>query len=328
MTGSGNLCGLAYYEVAVRESPHREFLLQASRSRDVAIAAAADNCRFDERAGADRWATFEALLAPGGATTWDDWAEAYRLHLEQRCNVARPAIPEAFLDANQSAWLGGLSENQSLVRVEDLSRALQASNLDHESLRSLLQRANEDDDASQAVLQFFRAWNERRDARPTFAAFWDEVQEELNEADWAHALRDRLGLGHYGHRGGQPQHVALMRYSVADVYTAQAEDRLGTACALPTVLDGGMHEFFFSAPRGYPFGATVHLVPDRANALTAEVVHCRIDYEHRHLCRLGEITRASRPDDEQLRTARDRHLYALREACNRADFGEPMAGRT
>ena len=112
------------------EPPCSELLLRASRSDDLVVAAAADNCRFDERAGAERWTAFEVLLAPNGATTWDDWAEAYRLHLEQRCNVARPTVPDAFLDANRSAWLGGLSKNQSLVRIEDLSRALQASGLD------------------------------------------------------------------------------------------------------------------------------------------------------------------------------------------------------
>jgi len=160
-----------------------------------------------------------------------------------------------------------------------------------------------------------------------FAAFWDEVQEELDDADWPHALRDRLGLGHYGYPEGQPLPIALMRYSVADVHVAQEKHQLGTACALPTVLDGGMHEFFFPVPREHPFGATVHLVPDRADTLTAEVLHCRIDYERRHLCRLGEITRPSRPDDDQIREARDLHLYALQEACGREDFGEPMEGR-
>ena len=310
------------------ESPYREFLLRASRSDDIAVAAAADNCRFDERAGAERWTAFEALLAPSGAITWDDWAEAYQLHLEQRCKVARPAVPDAFLDVNREAWLSELSENQSLIRLEDLSRALQANNLGLEDLRDLLQRADgHDDDASQAVRGFFEAWNERRDARPAFAAFWDEVQEELEDADWPHALRDRLGLGHYGCSEGQPQPIALMRYSVADVHAAQEEHQLRTACALPTVLDDGLNEFFFSVPREHPFGATVHLAPSQADTLTAEVLHCRIDYERQHLCRLGEITRSGRPDNDQLREARDLHLYTLQEECKREDFGEPLEGR-
>ena len=77
-------------------------------------------------------------------------------------------------------------------------------------------------------------------------------------ADWPHALRDRLGLGHYG--GGAELPVALMRYSLADVFLAQASRQLSVACALPTVLDGGMHQFFFPVPREHPYGATVHLL--------------------------------------------------------------------
>ena len=63
---------------------------------------------------------------------------------------------------------------------------------------------------------FFDAWNQRRDARSAFAAFYDEVQQEADDADWPHALRDRLGLGHYGRTGGAPLPVALMRYPLAE----------------------------------------------------------------------------------------------------------------
>jgi hypothetical protein len=161
-----------------------------------------------------------------------------------------------------------------------------------------------------------------------FATFYDEVQEESDDADWPHALRDRLGLGHYGYAGGSPLPVALMRYSLADVFSAQASHRLSTGCALPTVLDGGMHEFFFPVPREHPYGATVHLLPGRADTLTAEIVHCRIDYQRKHLYGLGTITRPHRSTDDQLRDARDLHLLALQVECDRDDFGETLKGRT
>ncbi len=261
-----------------------------------------------------------------GAIVWADWIKAYELHFEQRCMVARPSVPDAFLEINQDAWLRSLSPNQSVVRIEDLNRPLAASTLELDDLRELLQRADDGDrDAEQAVGRFFEAWNERRDARPAFVAFFDEVQDELDDADWPHALRDRLGLGRLGCR---PQPIALMRYSLEDVFKAQKQHQAANACALPTVLDGGMHKFFFPVPREHPYGATVHLAPDRADTLTAELVHCRIDYEPRHLYRIGEITRPSRLDDDQLREARDLHLYALQEACNRDDFGEALQGRT
>ena len=118
-----------------------------------------------------------------------------------------------------------------------------------------------------------------------------------------------------------------MRYSLEDVFKAQKQHQVANACALPTVLDGGMHEFFFPVPQEHPYGATVHLVPDRADTLTAELIHCRIDYEPRHLYRLAEITRPNRLNDDQLRETRDLHLLALQVECDREDFGEPRKGR-
>ena len=309
------------------------FLWQCSRSHDMIDAAVADNCRFDERAGADRWRRFESLLskllAGRGPVGWQDWHEAAKLHRERFCDVARPSVPDAFLEINRSAWLDSLPDNQTLVRMEALNRPLQNSDLDLDQLNNLLQRADSGNgDAIRAVDSFFDAWNQRRDARPAFAAFCDEVQQELDDDDWPHALRDRLGLGHYGHTGGAPLPVALMRYSLAEVYSAQAQQQPSSACALPTVLDGGMHQFFFPVPREHPYGATVHLLPGWADTLTAEIVHCRIDYRRGHLYRLGTITRPHRLDDDQLREARDLHLLALQEACGRGDFGEALEGRT
>ena len=311
------------------------FLRRCSRSHDTIEAAVADNCRFDERAGDDRWQQFEdllsALVADRGAVEveWQDWTEADQLHRDRYCNVSRPSVPDAFLDINRSAWLGELSDNQTLVRIEALSRPLDTSGLELDGLTDLLQQADRGGgDAGRAVHSFFDAWNQRRDARPAFAAFYDEVQQESDDDDWPHALSDRLGLGHYGQAGGAPLPVALMRYPLANVYSAQIRMQLSSACALPTVLDGGMHEFFFPVPREHPYGATVHLQPDRAETLTSEIVHCRIDYRREHLHRLGTITRPHGLDDGRLREARDLHLLALQVESGREDFGETFEGRT
>ena len=309
----------------MRTSPYNNFLHRASRSADAVLAAVADNCRFDERASEERWAAFEAMLSRAGGITHTDWDEAYRLYFEQRCMVPRASVPDAFLEPNRDAWLEKIDENQSLVRIEALSRPLQRTALELGELVALLQST--DDEAGHAVGSFIAAWNQRRDARPAFAAFADEVRAEMEDDDWPHALRDRLGLGHYSATADAPMPIALMRYSIEDVLAAQTP-AVANAVALPTVLDGGMHEFFFPTPRDHVYGATVHLVPELADTLTAEVVHCRIDYEPRHLHRLGEISRPVLLDDDQLREARDLHLYALRDAGGRDDFGEPLEGRT
>ena len=89
-----------------------------------------------------------------------------------------------------------------------------------------------------------------------------------------------------------------------------------------------MHQFFFPVPREHHYGATVHLLPGLADTLTAEIVHCRIDYQRTHLYRLGTITRPHRLTGDQLRSARDLHLLALQVECGRTDFGETLEGRT
>lgn len=316
---------------------HTALLHHLSRSTNTVVAAVADNCRFDERASRDRWHQFDALVS-GVATSrpvtnWEDWAEANRIHLDLKCNVDSESVPDAFLEMNRDAWLNALSEDQTLVRIEALPRALNSSALDLDTLSDLLRRsANGDGDADHAVRSFLDAWNQSRDARPTFAAFYDEVRQDADHADWPHALRDRLGLGHHGyHRPGTvatPLPVALMRYSLADVFAVHEPRELAFFCAVPTVLDGGMDQFFFPVPRQHPYGAAVHLAPDQSDTLTAEIVHCRINYRRDHLWRTGWITRPHHVVNDLLPEARDRHLFALQLACDRPDFGESFAGRT
>ena len=310
---------------------YQGFLREHSRSPDAVVAAVADNCRFDERAGTGRWQQFELLLsatAGDGAIGWDDWIETNRLHFQRYCAVARPDVPDAFLDSNQSAWLPDMSEDQSLVRIEAITHPLWTSDLDLDRLDGLLQRAGTGDvDARQTVQSFLDAWNQRRDARPTFAAFYNDVKQEADDHDWPHALRDRLGLGSYGSSGGAPFPVALMCYSVADVLSAQTSDGSRVACAVPTVFDGGMNEFFFPVPERSRYGATMHLLPEQAGTTTAEIVHCRIDYKREHLWKIGEITQPRQLTGSKLRCVRDRHLIALQNTCARRDFGEFMVGR-
>ncbi len=305
---------------------YQGFLQRHSQSPDAVVAAVADNCRFDERAGIGRWQRFDSLLrdeaANLSAMDWKDWNATNKRHRDRYCKVHRPCVPDAFLEINRCAWLQDLPANQSLVRIEDLTRPLIRSsrldNLDH--LKDLLQGAdNGNDDARRAVQDFFDEWNQDRDARPAFAAFYDQVQQEADGSDWPHALRDRLGLGHYC---GATLPVALMRYPFAEVFSARASRQLPVACAVPTVLDDGMHQFFFPAPRERSSGATVHLAPKRAGTITAEILHCRIDYRREHLWKIDYIKRPRKLTDDQLREARDWHLLALQEECDRGDFGE------
>lgn len=145
------------------EPPHRELLLHASRSDCLNVAAEADNCRFDEWAGGERWRRFEALVKDetSGVANWDDWRRAYNLHLGRSFHVPQRSVPDAFLDLNQGAWLT-LPADRSLLRVENLSVALETNGYDFNGLKDLLRRADEGEaDAIQEMHMFFNAWNQR-----------------------------------------------------------------------------------------------------------------------------------------------------------------------
>jgi hypothetical protein len=203
----------------------KPFLDKLAHSTDTVEAAVADNCRFEERASDQRWKQFEICLPHDDVDTMtrDDWAEARGLYMDKRVKVSRPSIPDTFLDINRCAWKKGMAANQDLVRFEHLASPLKGtwddgSTLEEklENFRDLLKRADsgKDYDAEQSVASFFELWSSLRDNRPSFAAFYDEVREECDDDDWPHALRDRLGLGHYGGHPDVLIPVALMRYSL------------------------------------------------------------------------------------------------------------------
>jgi len=301
----------------------RLFLNQLSRSTEAKQAAIADNCRFDERVAPLRWDKFENRLLDPLKPDWADWSEADRLNYESSVTVLSSSIPDSFLDLNQTAWLQGIATNRTVVRLEHLERLLSKENLSFTSLQNLLDST--DADEQKRLESLIQSWNKARDGRPMFAAFYDEVKAEADHGDWQHRLRDRLGLGHYGSDKGVTIPVALMRYSLDEVATVA--HKVPNAFALPTVLDGGMHEFYFPVPKSHPYGATLHLAPNQADTLTAEMLHYRIDYQPEHLWKIAMITRPHNVQNNSLREARDLHLLALQEATSRPDFGETMEGR-
>ena len=311
---------------------HRDFLQLHSRHGDANVASVADNCRFEERASTERWAAFDDMIAraagPTGLTDWGEWCVAGKLYRDGRSAVSTSDVPDAFLETNRGAWLGDLEENQTLVRIEDLGQPLRDFGYTLDDLAELVRRSRAGDtDALMAVTEFVEAWNGRRDARPAYAAFYDEVRTEAESVDWPHELRDRLGVGHHGTEDGPSVPLALMAYSAKEVFAAARARGVPTAFALPTVLDDGMHPYYFPSPKQQPFGAALHLDLDHALVLTAEVIHYRIDYAPPHIRRLGRITRAHGLHNDELRQARDLHLLALQEETGRGDFGEMFEGR-
>lgn len=182
--------------------------------------------------------------------------------------------------------------------------------------------------ARQFLENFCEQWNTsvRTDHRPTFAAFFGDVEEDVEAIDWPNRLRDRLGLSHYNVLGDRtpPKPVALLRYRVKEVLAA-GSDQDGASFAVPTVLDGELNTHFFPAPREVLYGRSLDLNPDpECERLVAEVLHRRIEYRPEHILKVGKITSPLPPFQTGTAFARLRngHRFCLRYESGREDFGE------
>lgn len=284
---------------------------------DVTERSRADNIWFEQRVSAARQNAFEQETV--GAADAEALKRAQADYCNEFVKVDEGDVPHTFDGALAPADLGAIDEMQKIVRIESLVRPLEKHDIEFVRLQEAL--ANEE---SAVVDGFLGAWNNSniRDGRPAFAAFKDELQDDLAEPDWPTRLRDRLGLAHYDCRDGAIP-IALMEYSVAEVRAVAANFAGASAFTAPTVFDTDPWPYFFPAPPELPCGRTMALyeVQDD-NELLAEILHFRIAYRREHLVRLDEIRTPPNPFD--LRGLRNHHLLALQIASGREDFGEEI----
>lgn len=322
-------------------SETRRFLDAVSRpsgpmGEPVEVISIADNCRFDERLTQARWSRFESEAArneSGELVVWADWMEIETRYRQQEVEVARMSVPATFQSCNQSAWLEGLAEQQTVMRLESVAWPLKLNACSLTQLQGWWEQHTQSGEAGEraraALTKFLDVWNAQRDHRPVFGTFVDAVQEAADDADWPHRLRDALGLGHYGRTAEDGDVVVMqMRYPLSEALNAAKARKWAAAAALPTPLDGGMNEFFFPSPKGDPYGATLHLEPGCADQLAPEILHASFDYRIKHIHAIGVISRPHPMQGSVLSSARDQHLDAMRQVSARPDFGERLAGRT
>jgi hypothetical protein len=275
--------------------------------------AEADNLVFETRVGAARQAFFEDYAKDA------DGAETLRQrHIDYRQDhVAVIDVPHTFQRTLQPAELQAYDDHQRIVRLEGLSRPLQAIGWTFDQLRQAV------DDKNHAMLdKFLTVWDASRDARPSFGGFAPELADEIKAADWPCRLRDRLGLAHYDARTG-PIPVALMIYPMREVVAALEDPAMACAFTVPTVLDSEPWPYFFPAPNQLPYGRAMPLAPiDDENLLLAEILHCRLRYRRDHLFKIGQIVTPL--GDLDIRALRNHHLTALRLAADDDTFGEEI----
>jgi hypothetical protein len=242
----------------------------------------------------------------------DYWSEFVRVDED---------VPHTFDSALSPADLGPIDDMQRIVRIEGIARPLAKHGITFDRLRQALTN-NE----TAVIDGFLTTWNSSsiRDWRPSFAAFKDEVMDDLTKADWPSRLRDRLGLAHYDCAAG-PIPIALMEYSVAEVRAAPTASAVSSVFTAPTALDSSPWPFFFPAPVDLSCGRTMALYEVKDDKeLLAEILHFRIAYKRQHVVRLDEIR--SPPNTFDLRRLRNHHLFALHVAAGRDDYGEEIPG--
>jgi len=288
-------------------------------------AAIADNHLFEARVSANRQAEYEAMV--GAATDKAEWRS---LHNKKylATHVKTPGefdVPTTFLASNDAALCPFFASNQDIVRIESLVYAFEQSSapVSVDQLQTFMKER--DASKSDALELFMQEWNKARFNWPMFGTFYDIVRDEADSDDWPHLLRDRLGLAYEGSDAATIP-VALMRYPAKLVLDkAKKDSRVAAGFALPTVLDGDLNPFYFPAPADYPFGATLNLSASSNDKLTAEIFNMRIDYQPKHIWKVGYIRRPLAFGS--LRKRRDQHLQLLRSETGKADFGRLMESR-
>lgn len=293
--------------------PGRDAALTEWRAHpDRRDRAEADNIWFEEQVSEPRRHRFEALApaapSPAALRAW---------HVDYWKTYIQTSDPDTFRRDLRPTRPGPwpLDADQRIVRLESVRPdVLNEAGM---TLADLLAAHSGHDTA---VLDLFlQRWNVKRDGRPAFAAWKDEMLDELRAPDWPDRFRDRLGLAHYDPSSARPIPVILMEYDVSTVLRAAAGR--DTIC-IPTVLDSGPSPWFFPSPAGLAYGRSMD-ISEHDPQLRSELLHVPVAYAHDHIARIGEIAApVTAPPMQQLR---NRHLAALRTAARNPAFGQEMA---
>lgn len=287
-------------------------------STDIDERSEAHNIHFEERLNRARLVAFEHQMTTpcvDYSHLRDELSNFVRTYVE----VALPNVPATF-NADVTALLLP-SPEQKLVRIENITRHLANTGLKVEDLEKSLTSAKP---VKSAVADMFvESWNLARDARPSFAAFRDQLITEIEDVDWPHKLRDRLGLSHFN-TGGGPLDVALVEYTVEEVIEeSKRSAAIVQPFTLPTFLDMKPNSQFFPVPKELPAGAPMALFEIWSDEqLIAELLHARITYRRQHIVKIGRIDTSSPLVAKQV--LRNTHLSALQLASDREDFGKEL----
>jgi len=305
------------------------------KSHDPILRARGENFRFEERVSQSRYSQYEVQYSPTSGK-YEDWLESHMNYLSASVYTD---LPDTFLSVNSNAALPSLvlselGQEQFLIRVESLEYVLNgdtklSSLTDLENILAVYTQNRQDPcievaDAKASLHEVCRSLNQNPYAiRPRFAAFADELWEDIENADWPLLLRDRLGLAHLPPiKASGPYPVALMKYKVKDVVAHALKVNATHPLTVPTVLDAEPYEIFYPSPNNLNYGRTLHLADNGDyDRLASEVLHLRINYAPGHVWKVGAITKRADTSPSRISALRSNHLDCLQLLSNREDFG-------
>ena len=312
-----------------------QFLRRTASTAVPEESSPAVNFLLEERLPVLREQIFLSSTPGPTPTGWDipSWWQAFGNHYSD--SVARPLCRASevstFATVNQDNHLA-IESHQDVVRIESLKAMHQRFPGDFDStsdlaaeLRNLIrsrqpgQSGTFSDDQRSRLASWLDELNEKRDARPAFAAPFGEVEHLLAAPDWATQLRNVLGLAHFGGSPSKPLPVVLCRYNLARVERAARKAKVAAWAAVPTVLEAGGTSgpgtAFFPFPQAalgsnpFGFGVTIDLAANGGLDFKSELLHFRLDYTLDDFVMVGDLT------DEiaitQLSAARQRHFDLL-----------------
>jgi hypothetical protein len=299
----------------------------------------ARNFLLDEGIVPDRVDSYADAGAMRGHASVEDWQGAHWTYLAERVfrqpsgdglpRALDPSdeisCPETFRFIDPAAPFLPTDSRSHLIRVERLRFVADSAGIGSAELRRVAEAALQHAPESIRDLNdILGAWARVIEARPVFAAFWDDVLDLFGDipADdppgWEDALRDSLGLLHYdpGARRNEIE-VLVFKYPVSVVPKLKGLERDRRPLVPPTVLDNRLSPAFLPAPRGSLSGHVIDLSA-QAKSLRREVLHPGVPFEAKHLWRVGTIRRPV--DSASLSLARGLHLLMVRDASGRRDY--------
>lgn len=315
------------------------FLSRLGADAHGEYAFAARNFLLDEGILSPRYDSYAEAGAMSGHRSVEDWLGIHGTYLVEQVfrqpagdglpRVLDPtdeiSCPETFRFIDPEAPFLPTDSRTHLIRVERLRFVADFAAVDPGELRRIAEAVlRHDADSVRQLNDLLGAWERVIEARPVFAAFWDDLVELFGEtpeddpAGWEDALRDSLGLLHYdpGARGNAID-VLVFKYPVSVVPKLKSLDRDRRPLVPPTVLDNNPSSAFVPAPRGSLTGHVIDLSAQAAS-LRHEVLHPGAPFEAKHLWRVGTIRQPV--DSANLPLARGLHLLMVREASGRKDY--------